>query len=66
LGHLKWPYFENYLSVRAEILCGILEKIILGLEGNKFFKKAQKAEFLFYTQKTAKNTSFWPLKTAIP
>jgi hypothetical protein len=47
LGHLKRPYLENLLSVRAEILCGILKKIVLGLNEKNFIKNAQKVDFQF-------------------
>jgi hypothetical protein len=35
----------------AEILCGILRKIIAGLDRKDFFKNAQKVDFQFYAQK---------------
>jgi hypothetical protein len=41
-------------SVRAEILHGILEKIVLGLGGKNSFKNAQKADYQFYTKKGQK------------
>jgi hypothetical protein len=44
------------LSVRPEILCGILKKIVLGLDGKNSFKNAEEVDFQFYTKKTAKNT----------
>jgi hypothetical protein len=39
------------LSVRAEILCGILKKIVLGLDGKKFFKNGQEVVLEFYAPK---------------
>jgi hypothetical protein len=41
LGCLKRPYFENCLSLRAEILHEIQKKIVLGLDGKNSFKNAQ-------------------------
>jgi hypothetical protein len=35
------------MSVRAEILHGILRKIVLGLDGKISFKNAQKIDFQF-------------------
>jgi hypothetical protein len=46
-------------------LLGILNKIVLGLDEKNSFKNTQEEEFQFYAKKTAKNTPFGPLKTAI-
>jgi|TARA_B110001454_G_scaffold100316_1_gene94721 hypothetical protein len=47
------------VSLRAEILCGNLKKVVLRLEGKNSFKNGQEVDFQFYTQKTAKNAPFW-------
>jgi hypothetical protein len=48
LGCLKWPHLGNPLSVKAEILHGILKKIVFGLDGKNSFKNGQEVEFQFY------------------
>jgi hypothetical protein len=42
------------VSVRAEILCGILKKIVLGLDGKNSIKNALKVKYQFSPPKTAK------------
>jgi hypothetical protein len=42
------------LSVRAEILHGILKKIVLGLDGKTSIKNVLKVEYQFSPPKTAK------------
>jgi hypothetical protein len=62
LGRLKRPHLENHLSVRAEILCGILRIIVLGLDGKNSFKNAWKIDFQFMKKNLAKIPLFGRLK----
>jgi hypothetical protein len=58
LGCLKQPRLENRWSVKAELLQGILKKIVLGRDGKNSIKDAEEVSFQFYAKKTAKNTPF--------
>jgi hypothetical protein len=58
LGCLKRPHLENRLSVRAEILCGILKRIVFGLDGKNSFKNDLKVECQFSQTKTQQKRPF--------
>jgi hypothetical protein len=51
------------MSVRAEILCEILQKIVLGLDGK--IKNNEEVDFQFMPKKQPKIPLFGPLKSAI-
>jgi small ligand-binding sensory domain FIST len=53
------------LSIRAEILHGILKKIVLGLEGKIPSKMLRKLIFSLMPKKRPKIPHFGSLKTAI-
>jgi hypothetical protein len=53
------------MSVRAEILRGILKKIVLGLDGKNSFKNAEEVDLQFYAKKQPKIPHFGLLKMAI-
>jgi hypothetical protein len=56
-GHLRGPK-RGIFAVRAEILCVILKKTVLGLDGKNYNKDVQKVEFQGFTAKNGRNTSF--------
>jgi hypothetical protein len=61
LGHLIQLYLENRLSIKGEILRGILKKIVLELDVINSYKNAQEVDVHFYAKKRAENTHFLPL-----
>ena len=65
LSCLKRPHVENRLSVKAEILPRILEKLVFGLDGKNSFKNGHVVDFQFYTKKEPKMPLFGLLKMAI-
>jgi hypothetical protein len=52
-GPFKWPLFKNRSSVRAEILCVIIKKTVLGLDGKITTKMLRKLSFNCHPRKTA-------------
>jgi hypothetical protein len=58
LGCLKRPHLEYCLSVRTEILCGILKEIVLGLDEKNSYKNGQEVVFQFYAKKNSQKCPF--------
>jgi hypothetical protein len=53
------------MFVRAEIMRGILKKIVLALDGKNSFKNPEEVDFQFMPKKQPKIPLFGPLKSAI-